>query len=49
MPLLAGSLLWLNGRDAWTGGLRNGRGARAALWLALLLFAAIALRGVLDR
>lgn len=48
MPLLAASLLWLNSRRRLVGAHRNGPVATAALLAALALFAAIALRQVLD-
>lgn len=48
MPLLAGSLLWLNSRRALVGGLRNGPVAVATLVLALGLFALIAGRQLAD-
>ncbi len=48
MPLLAGSLLWLNSRRRLVGDLRNGFFAASTLALALLLFAAIAARQILD-
>jgi Mn2+/Fe2+ NRAMP family transporter len=48
MPLLAGTLLWLNRQPALVGGLRLGRAATIALALALALFAAVLLRQLLD-
>lgn len=48
MPLLAGSLLCLNSRRRLVGDLRNGFFAASTLVLALLLFAAIAARQILD-
>jgi hypothetical protein len=48
MPLLAGSLLWLNSRRELVGALRNRAAATATLVLALALFGAIAIRQVLD-
>jgi Mn2+/Fe2+ NRAMP family transporter len=48
MPLLAGSLLWLNSRRSLVGDLRNRWPATATLVLALLLFLVIAGRQILD-
>jgi Mn2+/Fe2+ NRAMP family transporter len=48
MPLLAGSLLWLNSQRKLVGDYRNGPLANASLWLALALFVAIALRQLVD-
>ena len=48
MPLLAASLLWLVSRRRLVGDLRSGRLATSMLLLALLLFAAILLRTVVD-
>jgi Mn2+/Fe2+ NRAMP family transporter len=48
MPLLAGSLLWLNSRRRLVGDLRNGVVAVATLIMALLLFVAIAARQLVD-
>jgi Mn2+/Fe2+ NRAMP family transporter len=48
MPLLAGSLLWLNSRRALVGRLRNGFVAVATPVLALGLFALIAGRQIAD-
>ncbi len=48
MPLLASSLLWMNGNSEWVGTLRAGRLARGALGAVLLLFCAILFRKVLD-
>ncbi len=48
MPVLAGSLLWLNSRKRLVGDLRNGRLVTAALLLALVLFGAIAVRTFMD-
>lgn len=48
MPLLAGTLLWLNRQSALVGSLRAGPAATAALCVALLLFAAVLLRQLLD-
>jgi Mn2+/Fe2+ NRAMP family transporter len=48
MPLLAATLLWLNSRKRLVGELRNGLTATAALILALLLFALIAARQIID-
>jgi hypothetical protein len=48
MPLLAGTLLWLNSQRRLVGGLRNGWLASVTLGLALLLFVAIALRQLAD-
>ena len=48
MPLLAATLLWLNSRRELVGDLKNGLVAAATLVLALLLFAVIAGRQILD-
>ena len=48
MPLLAGSLLWLNSRREHVGELRNRVPATATLVLALVLFGVIALRQLMD-
>jgi hypothetical protein len=48
MPLLAGTLLWLNSRRGLVGELKNGMVATATLVLALLLFAVIAGRQLVD-
>jgi Mn2+/Fe2+ NRAMP family transporter len=48
MPLLAGSLLWLNSRREHVGELRNRVPATATLVLALALFGVIALRQLMD-
>ncbi len=48
MPLLAGTLLYLNSRQKLVGELRNGPVALATLVLALVLFAAIAARQLID-
>ena len=48
MPLLAATLLWLNSRRGLVGELRNGLVATATLVLALLLFAVIAGRQLID-
>ena len=48
MPVLAGSLLWLNSRRELVGEHRNGPLSTTALVAALALFAAIAVRQVLD-
>jgi hypothetical protein len=48
MPLLAGTLLWLNSRRALVGELRSGAVATATLVLALILFAIIAGRQLVD-
>jgi Mn2+/Fe2+ NRAMP family transporter len=48
MPLLAATLLWLNSRRRLMGDLRNGIVSTATLVLALLLFAVIAGRQVID-
>ena len=48
MPVLAGSLLWLNSRTRLVGELRNGFAATANLVLALLLFGMIAIRQIAD-
>ena len=46
--MLAGSLLWLNSRRALVGEHRNGPLSTAALVAALALFAAIAVRQLVD-
>jgi Mn2+/Fe2+ NRAMP family transporter len=48
MPLLAGTLLWLNRQSALVGQLRLGPAAALALALALLLFAAVLVRQLVD-
>jgi Mn2+/Fe2+ NRAMP family transporter len=48
LPLLAGSLLWMNGSSKRVGTLRNGPWATASLVLALVLFGAILVRQLLD-
>lgn len=48
MPLLAASLLWLNSRRELVGGLHNRAPATATLVLALVLFALIAFRQLID-
>jgi Mn2+/Fe2+ NRAMP family transporter len=48
MPLLAGTLLWLNSRRELVGNLKNGMAATAILALALLLFVLIAGRQLVD-
>ena len=48
LPLLAGSLLWMNGSSKRVGTLRNGPCATASLVLALVLFGAILVRQLLD-
>jgi Na+-translocating ferredoxin:NAD+ oxidoreductase RnfA subunit len=48
MPVLAATLLWLNSRRDLVGSLRNGWAASGTLALALLLFALIAARQVVD-
>jgi len=48
MPLLAGSLLWLNSRRDLVGEWRNRAAATLTLVLALLLFLTIAARQVMD-
>ena len=48
MPLLAGTLLWLNRQSTLVGRLRLGPAAAIALLLALLLFAAVLVRQLLD-
>ena len=48
MPVLALSLLWLNSRRRWLGGLRNGWLVNALLGIALALFGLIAARKVID-
>ena len=48
MPLLAATLLWLNSRKRLVGELKNGPTATATLVLALLLFALIAARQIID-
>lgn len=48
MPLLAASLLWMNGQARWLGDARNGWWSRGALVLALVAFVAILVRQVVD-
>lgn len=48
MPLLAGTLLWLNRQSALVGKLRLGPAATIALLAALFLFAAVLARQLLD-
>jgi Mn2+/Fe2+ NRAMP family transporter len=48
MPVLAGSLLWLNSRRSLVGEQRNGWVSTTVLVAALVLFLAIAMRQVLD-
>jgi Mn2+/Fe2+ NRAMP family transporter len=48
MPVLAGTLLWLNSRRRLVGSLRNRGVATATLVLALLLFVLIAVRQLAD-
>jgi Mn2+/Fe2+ NRAMP family transporter len=48
MPLLAGTLLWLNSRRSLVGELRNGWVTVTTLSLALVLFALILIRQVID-
>jgi hypothetical protein len=48
MPVLAGSLLWLNSRRPLVGSQRNGFFATSALVAALALFVTIAVRQVVD-
>jgi len=48
MPLLAGTLLWLNSRRSLVGELRNGFVAFATLGMALVLFALILVRQIVD-
>ena len=48
MPLLAATLLWMNGRSRFLGAASNGWAARGALGLALVLFALILVRQVMD-
>jgi Mn2+/Fe2+ NRAMP family transporter len=48
MPLLAGSLLWLNSRRELVGDLRNRWPATTVLLLALLLFVAVGARQLVD-
>jgi Mn2+/Fe2+ NRAMP family transporter len=48
MPVLAGSLLWLNTRRRHLGAVRNGVVANVALAAALALFVAIAIRQAID-
>jgi Mn2+/Fe2+ NRAMP family transporter len=48
MPVLAGTLLWLNSRRRLVGPLRNRGVATATLVLALLLFVLIAVRQIAD-
>lgn len=48
MPLLAGTLLWMNNRRAWVGPLRNGWLTNAALVATLLLFLVVGGDEALD-
>ncbi len=48
MPFLAASLLWLTTKRSLMGELRTGKLGFAAMAAALALFAAIAVRQVLD-
>jgi len=48
MPLLAGTLLWLNSRRSLVGEMRNGFVAFASLAMALVLFALILVRQIVD-
>jgi hypothetical protein len=48
MPLLAGTLLWLNSRRSLVGELRNGLVAITTLGLALVLFGLILVRQIVD-
>ena len=48
MPLLAGTLLWLNSRRPLVGEMRNRYAATGTLVLALVLFALIAMRQLAD-
>ncbi len=48
MPLLAGTLLWLNSRRPLVGEMRNRFSATSTLVLALVLFALIAMRQLAD-
>ena len=48
MPFLAASLLWLTTKGSLMGGLRTGKLSMAAMIAALALFAAIALRQIVD-
>jgi len=48
MPFLAASLLWLTTKSSLMGGLRTGRLSLAAMVAALALFAAIAVRQIID-
>ncbi len=48
MPLLAGSLLWLNSRRVQVGELQNRAAATATLVLSLVLFGVIAVRQLID-
>ncbi len=48
MPFLAASLLWLTTRSTLMGGLRTGKLSLAAMIAALGLFAAIAVRQIVD-
>lgn len=48
MPLLAGSLLWLNSRRRLLGENTNGPLSSSLLWCALLLFGAVLVRQLLD-
>jgi Mn2+/Fe2+ NRAMP family transporter len=48
MPLLAASLLWMNGRARWLGAARNRWAANGALAVALVLFGVILVRQLID-
>ncbi|AKQ66187.1 Manganese transport protein MntH [Myxococcus hansupus] len=48
MPLLAATLLWMNNRRDWVGGLRNGWLVNAALVATLLLFLGVGASEALD-
>jgi len=48
MPLLAGTLLWLNSRRSLVGEMRNRSVATGTLVLALALFVLIAMRQLAD-
>ena len=48
MPLLAGTLLWLNSRRSLVGEMRNRFVATGTLVLALALFVLIAMRQLAD-
>jgi hypothetical protein len=46
MPFLAATLLYLNNRREWIGGLANGRLGNTALVVCLLVFGAVCVREI---